>query len=615
MRIFISLLTLILATNNIWSKDYNIIPTPQKIETKSDKLAKPKKRVVIVDTTLDIPSEGYILEISKSTIKISAKDSIAIIWAENTLKQLVNPDKKYPQVVITDYPAFPIRGFMHDTGRNFIEVDMLKRHIDLLALYKFNFFHWHLTDNPAWRIECNVYPQLNDPQFQRKGRDEGRFYTYDEIRDIIAYAKERGMGVIPEIDMPGHSKFFNDTFGFSMDSKEGREVLERCLAEFFKEIPASLCPYFHIGSDEVHIADPEGFMKWAENIAQSYGRKAIAWDPGLPASETTIRQIWNEASGANSAAATKPGKFLDSFMGYLNYYDPIIYTNRNFLHNPCNTSQATDNAIGGILCLWNDVNVDDKTKIELHNGMLNGMLPFAERFWHGGTPYPIGEVENLNVLPSPESEAAQNLYKFEEKMIHHRNNILKGENMRWVANASQPWNLEVAGQNIDVWGGAIDLVEVCNVNNIKPTVGQSAIAKSSIYVEQDTIIRAWVGFEVPARSNRLSGGIGEQGAWELGGKVVVNGNEVAPAVKWNEPGAYKFHYHTWHKPAEELPYTDEQLYWMREPAYIHLKRGINVIEVHAPLTFENQRWSFAFIPIMLSEDGTVREATGITFMK
>ena len=160
----------------------------------------------------------------------------------------------------------PYRGFMLDSVRHMQTVDEIKKLIDAIALLKFNKFHWHLTDNPAWRIECRAYPQLNDPQYQRQGRDEGRFYTYDQIREVIAYARERGIMVIPEIDMPGHSQYFNKTFGFGMATPQGMEVLEACLKEFMQEIPAEDCPYIHIGSDEVKVSDPKGFMTFCENI-------------------------------------------------------------------------------------------------------------------------------------------------------------------------------------------------------------------------------------------------------------------------------------------------------------------------------------------------------------
>lgn len=119
---------------------------------------------------------------------------------------------------------------MHDTGRNFRTVDMLKKEIDLFSQYKLNVFHWHLTDNPAWRIECHAYPQLNDPKFQRKGRDEGKFYTYDEIRDVIRYARERGIIIIPEIDMPGHRLVAPTClFAFKQRMERDRNLLSKSI--------------------------------------------------------------------------------------------------------------------------------------------------------------------------------------------------------------------------------------------------------------------------------------------------------------------------------------------------------------------------------------------------
>lgn len=602
----------------------NLIPAVKSYKELSTKVFSPKTIKIKVVPGASLPAEGYTLRTSASRVDIVAKDSAAAVWARQTLRQLTDAAGNVPHVEITDYPEFPFRAFMHDTGRNFIEIDMIKRHIDLISSYKLNVFHWHLTDYPAWRIECRVYPELNDAKFQRKGRDEGRFYTYDQIRDVIAYAKERGITVVPEIDMPGHSTYFNSTFGFSMDSKEGMAVLEKCLDEFFTEIPVSMCPYFHIGSDEVRVADPQGFMTWAEGIAKKYGRDALAWDPGLPSSPTTIRQIWNEAAGANSAAAKKPGRYVDSFMGYLNFYDPLVYTNRNFLHKACGVEKANENAIGGILCLWNDVNVDDKTRTELHSGMVNGLLAFAERFWVGGNVDTGGDVKNQNVLPSPATAAGAALGEFEGRVKYHRDNLLQGQNMRWVANASQPWQITIPALRgtdtttmkwVSAWGGAIDMAEFCAVNKVKESPAMDAWAVTYVYSERDTVIRAWVGFEAPARSNRISGGIGYQGEWENEGRVTVNGIAVKPSVEWKEPGGYKFHFHTWGKPQEEFPYTDEQFYWMREPAYVPLKAGANKIEVYAPKTFDGQRWSFAFIPLTLHDDGTVTEVEGIDFQR
>ncbi|MFI3295361.1 MAG: family 20 glycosylhydrolase [Rikenellaceae bacterium] len=589
----------------------NLIPQPKSLKVTGSKFVKPAKTNVSFDSSL--PCEGYTINIVKKAITITAADSAGLVWAGRTLEQLVRPDGSYPMVEISDYPDFKIRGFMHDTGRNFIEVDMLKEHIELLSRYKINAFHWHLTDYPSWRIECRVFPQLNDPQYQRKGRDEGRFYTYDEIRDVIAFARERGVMVIPEIDMPGHSASFTSAMGFSMASPEGMAALEKCLDEFFGEITVEMAPYFHLGSDEVHVSDPAGFMKWAEDLAAKYNRQPIAWDPGLPAASTTIRQIWNEASGANSGAAQKEGAFLDSFMGYLNYYNPILFANRLLLHTPCAVETPREESMGGILCLWNDVNVDDKNNTMPHNGAVASILPFSERFWNGGYFGDQSEIENINLLPAPSTTTGQMVMDFEKKMSYHRDNLLQDQNMRWVANSQLQWSVDLAGKSVDVYGGDIDMEELTKLHGVKVEAPMTVTATTKLYAPVDTVIRAWVAFDTQARSDKIGNGIGEQGEWEAEGQIFVNGEAVKPPVAWNEPGAYKHHFHTWAKPEEEFPFTDEQLYWMREPAYITLKKGENTIVVKSTKTFNDQRWTFTFIPMTLNEDGSLGDLSGVKY--
>ena len=584
MRKILTLTVIFLTLLSCSEKDIfiegNIIPEPKKLIIKDNRLHQ------IKDVTILSSSENLIYPHNKDEYYLSSKNGNVVIegnviWAKQTLKQLADKNNRIPDVEIHDWSAYPFRGFMHDTGRNFQTIDMLKETIDLMSLYKINYFHWHLTDNPAWRIECKAYPQLNDPQYQRPGRDCGKFYTYDEIRELIAYAKERGITIMPEIDMPGHSAYFRNALGFSMDSEEGMKVLEKCIDEFCEEIPASLCPYLHIGSDEVYIADPKGFMRFTENLCKKHNRIAMAWDPGLTSDSTTVRQIWNTAAGSNAAQTKKGGKYVDSFMGYLNYYDPIYFTNKVFLHKACAQDVPdTTNALGGILCLWNDVRVDDKTRIALHNGMINGMMVYAERFWNGGE----GSWDELS--------------EFEDKMSYHKSHIVKNHDVRWHPNATTSWKIKIDGNDtLYARGGAVDVNDLCTENSI--TVGDtvSAWAFTNINSECDTTIKVWVGFEAAARSNRISGGIGPQGKWENQGRLFVNDKEYFPTQKWNEPEKYEFHFNTWHKPEEELPYTDEQFYWMREPLSIDLKQGDNEIKLYIPKTFRGQRWSFGFLKV------------------
>lgn len=558
--------------------DEHIIPAPKIIQLQDDRMH-PIKDIIVSGSTQNLQylhnKDEYFLKIEKGNVYIEGNE----IWARQTLTQLADNEGYVPDIQIHDWSEYPFRGFMHDTGRNFQTIEMLKETIDLMSFYKINYFHWHLTDYPAWRIECKVYPQLNDPQYQRPGRDCGKYYTYDEIRDLIAYAKERGITIMPEIDMPGHSAYFKKAFGFTMDSEDGKKILEKCIAEFCEEIPVSMCPYLHIGSDEVYINDPKGFMHFAEGLCKKYGRVAMAWDPGLPSDSTTIRQIWNTAAGSNAASTKKGGRYVDSFMGYLNYYDPIYFTNKVFLHTACAQEiPDTTNALGGILCLWNDVRVVDKTRIALHNGMINGMMVFAERFWNAAN----GSWEEL--------------IAFEDKMSFHKNTLLKNHDIRWYPNAKTIWKIKInESDTLLAYGGAIDLDDLSAQNSIVINDTTSAWAFTEIHSDHDTCVKAWVGFEAAARSNRISAGIAEQGKWENGGRFFVNDNEISPSQKWIEPGKYKYHYNTWAKPEEELPYTDEQFYWMREPVIIPLKQGRNEIKMYIPKTFKGQRWSFGLL--------------------
>jgi hypothetical protein len=586
----------------------SLIPEPQKVIRKSSRVfhfREPEKQLTIrIDTALGLPTdEGYILDIQKNRILIEARSQRGVTWAKQTLKQLQVTDHKgylLPDVRIEDYPVFPLRGFMLDTGRNFMELPLLKHYLDILAIYKINVFHWHLTDNPGWRIECRAYPQLNDPKHGVTGRDEGRFYTYDEIRELIRYARDRGIQVIPEIDMPGHSAYFEKAFGFRMETAEGKKVLEKCLAEFFSEIPATDCPYFHIGSDEVHVPDPAGFMRFVEEIVEKAGRRPVAWDPGLPGSPGTIRQIWLEGARIPKRDTDSSRDFIDSYLGYLNYFDPIVFTYRIMLHD---TRRIASTYLGGILCLWNDVRVADKEKIAVHNGFLNGLLPFSERFW---TARPVDFEGDPNLLPPPESPAGKYIAAFEERMQQHKNGVLAGEKFYWHPSASLSWKIstpldpgtDTAGVAWHpAWGGSIDMGSFASALKIKEKAGLFSFAKTSIYAASDTTIRAWVGFEAAARSNRISGGIGKEGEWENQGEIRVNGEKIAPP-RWQEPGAYAFNFATWSRPEELLPYTDEQFYWMRDSVEIRLKKGWNQVEVKTIKTFPGQRWSFAFIPFL-----------------
>lgn len=601
---------------------HNLIPAPKEIREGNGKSMKLKSVDARIDPRMDIAPEGYTLKIKGGGAVIRARDARGLIWGKATLKQLTGADGRVPEVTVRDWPAFSLRGFMHDNGRNFRSVDTLKRELDLMSDYKINSFHWHLTDYPAWRIESKAYPRLNDPAYQRKGRDTGRFYSYDEIRDVIAYAKERGITVIPEIDMPGHSSYFDAAFGFGMASPEGMKVLEVCLKEFFDEI-GDECPYIHIGSDEVHISNPEEFMGFVEKIVKDSGRTPVSWNPGLPVSNSTVRQIWSAKTGEEiEASGTYSGPYIDSYQGYLNLDHPIGNTTRYFLHRHCGKEAGDSLALGGILCLWNDVRVADKSRLFPHNGMPDGLLAFAESVWCGGERSILADE---SMMPMPDTEAYSRLREFESRLACHRDSFLYDWDMRWVANADIPWRVTLpqargtAPERMewrDVQGGVVDIQKLCEKNGVELLPTMDAWMTTEIYAARDTTIEAWVGFEAPARSDRMSDGIGYQGLWEAQGRLFSGDTEVFPPKAWNEPGKYRYFNHTWHQPEpEEAPYTDEQLCWMRDAAKIPLKAGWNEIKLYCPRVFPGRSWIVTFIPLTVDANGHVSEPSGIKYRR
>ena len=600
-----------------------LIPTPVEVAYKGKKKVKIENVDAKVDASLKLPEEGYTLEIKGTTAVLRAKTAQGLVWANATLAQLKDDEGLVRIVKIKDYPAFPIRGFMHDTGRNFRSVENLKKDIDLFSAYKLNVFHWHLTDNPAWRIESKCYPQLNDPKYCPARRNPGKFYTYDEIRDVIKYAKERGVMIIPELDIPGHSQYFWTIFGFQMDDPRGMKILDKLFTEFFAEISAEDCPYIHIGSDEVRrkMADAEGFVRHYEELLAKHNRIPIVWDPGIKPSSTTVCQIWNEAI-KNSIAESKTYKnpYLDSYMGYLNHSNPVNNMHRHFLHQMCTADKATEQALGGILCLWNDVCLASEEQLFPINGMPLVMLPFAERAWVGGEGY--GLTYDM-LVPGPENQGHHDLIAFEKKLAYHRDHQFKDVDCHWVANAHIPWQVtipEAKGAKMEnmkwvkAYGGSVNLHALAKANEGNTGKSRIAYLKTEIYSEEDREIRAWVSLETPSRSTRRSAGIGEQGEWETGGKVTINGEPVVPPTAWQEPGAYAYHFSTYkYGDIQSLPWTNEQLFWMREPAKIKLKKGWNTLLIEAPLHYKTPFWYVSFSPVEVGADGRWTEVQGLQY--
>ena len=301
-----------------------IIPYPQSVEMTDAEFDKANIGNVKYENVAGMPSEAYELQIKRNRIIIRSSDDAGRFYAEQTLKQLAEAEIMYCGT-ITDKPRYEWRGFMLDEARHFFGKEQVKELLDMMARYKLNRFHWHLADDQGWRVEIKAYPELciigaigceSDPSAP------ARFYTQDEIREILAYAAERHIEVIPEIDMPGHATAFTNSFpqltaGYRTVNP-AKEELYDVLGTIMKEL-AELFPgrYIHIGGDEVstrgweELPEMEAFMK--ENDIASYseiqkyfehrytdivvknGKKAIAWDDVISGDldkENTILQWW-----------------------------------------------------------------------------------------------------------------------------------------------------------------------------------------------------------------------------------------------------------------------------------------------------------------------------------
>uniref|UniRef100_UPI003217F89E beta-N-acetylhexosaminidase n=1 Tax=uncultured Draconibacterium sp. TaxID=1573823 RepID=UPI003217F89E len=315
---------------------------------------------------LNLGEEGYLLKVDKNTVVITASAPNGLFYGMQSLKQLLpveatNISLNIPCVDIKDQPRFAWRGNMLDVARHFFPVSFIKKYIDILAMYKINTFHWHLTEDQGWRIEIKKYPLLTEISHWRdetmvghynsgKGMDGigyGGFYTQDQCREIVRYAAERYITVVPEIEMPGHSSAalaaysnlgctggpykVQGIWGVHKDvycagKEETFEFLQNILDEVMDIFPSE---YIHIGGDECpkdawkecaacqkrikdnNLKNEHELQSWfitrMDKYLTSKGRKLIGWDEILEgglAPEAAVMS-WRGTKGGIEAARQK----------------------------------------------------------------------------------------------------------------------------------------------------------------------------------------------------------------------------------------------------------------------------------------------------------------------
>jgi hexosaminidase len=381
--------------------------------------------------------ESYKLDVTAQQARLSAATPVGALRGMQTFLQLVSVGADgiaAPAVNIQDKPHFPWRGLLIDSGRHFMPMKVMKRNLDGMEAVKLNVLHWHLSDNQGFRVESKVFPKL-----QELGSD-GHYYTQADLKDLIAYARDRGIRVVPEFDMPGHStswfvgypELASGPGPYTLERHWGvfdpamdptREETYQFLDKFIGEMGA-LFPdeYFHIGGDEVNGKEwksnprivaymQEHSMKTTEDlqgyfnqrlipIVLQHGKKVIGWDemlqPGVP--KDIMIQSWR---GQKSLADAAKG----GYFGILSapYYLDLIYpASRHYTADPLEgataglTDEEKSRVLGGEACMWSEMvsteNIDSRIWPRL--------AAVAERLW---SPQQVKDVNSMYARLAVES--------------------------------------------------------------------------------------------------------------------------------------------------------------------------------------------------------------------
>ena len=575
--------------HNIVINDSSLLPlahsiqkilSPQKFQISFSKPASLKYITLTLDPSNQPQKseEAYSLSAKENSITIHSKSLHGIFNGIQTLQQLLVQKPLLAQVDIMDWPAFKWRGYMVDAARNFMSLNLLKQQIDIMAAYKLNVFHFHITEDIAWRLESKKYPELTSPKNML--RNAGNYYSVADMQMLIAYCKERFITLVPEIDMPGHSAAFERAMGVNMQSEKGSDICKNILKEICNTFDV---PIIHIGGDEVTITNPN-FLTDMASVLSSKGKKVVAWDPGGSLPKGTYLQMWN-----GNIKPKQDFPAIDSRNLYLNHLDPLDGVVSTFNHQICDTSYGSDNKIGATLCLWPDRRVANEDDMIRMNAVYPIMLSFAERCWKGGN----------NINPA-------SLIVFEDKLMSHKKSYFKNLPFPYVAHSNIEWQLigpyKNNGNTSTVFAPEyvrfFDTAKLQNTLTLKggtiwlkhfwhpmikshlqnPLDSTTWYATRKFWSNTDTVKNYWIGFNNISRSPATDSP--PVGAWDNKGSTVwVNGITIDPPI-WIRGGQ---------KGNSEIPLIDEG-YEYRPPTKIRVYKGWNTVLIKAPVASTKSEW-------------------------
>lgn len=592
---------------------------------------KSEKKFIVKLGSVEVPGhwegqrdEAYRLEVNAQGIRITANTITGLYYGFQTLRQLVvtkDGKKTIAACKIHDYPAYKIRGLMHDVGRNFQSVEQLKMQVDVLAAYKMNVFHFHLTEYHGWRLESKIYPNLQaNSSFTRK---PGDFYTHKQFVEFVDYCWARGIIVIPEFDSPGHSDAFRKGVGVkTMREPKAKDAMVKLINELCSLVPKEKMPYVHVGTDEVRHAEERvgaGYLPALHKAVHDNGREVIGWWKGMTVKgdKQQILQTWAQSR------PTKGMKHIDSRSNYVNHLESLDFATRMFFQQPCRVPHGSMNQLGGILCHWPDNKVNDEKLTLTNNPVLPAVVAYSEAVWKGVKK---DHYAYWAKLPPVGSDEYQAYVDFEKRIAEHRDRFMAGKPFPFVKTHQIEWRLlgpvadgevqslegglvkDIYHENNGVYrwtkplrGGAIHVKHFFGFQGHLKTFrkGKDVVwANTFIHSDKDQDVHAWISFNTTSSSDNRAG-VAKAGDWNANPKcnIWVNDKRVEPP-RWKNPG----------KMGKEFAFTNE-IYSSRQATKIHLIKGWNKVLIK---TAPSWKWVFSFSPVRIS-DGYTKEVMELEY--
>ena len=407
-----------------------LMPVPVKVEARegcADAAAIGRVKVVkaaVPGARAETADEAYVLEV--------------------TLEQLTRlAGGKAPCCRITDWPRFKWRGFMHDSGRNFLEVEHVKGIIDAMSRCKMNLFHWHFTEYYGWRLESKKYPELQkDSTFYL--RYIGQYYTQQDFKDVVDYAYARGVTVMPEFDIPGHALAFRRAFGYQTMRDEGvREKLCDLVDELCALAPKEKLPFIHLGSDEARLPEEKVPPQWLGPIVDrvhAAGRTVVGWTPGELAGLTdrgpTVGMRWGRPKSAGNVGVIP---FFDASGMYLDSLDPFEIPAVATYRRICPWDESEGERFGAITCAWHDDFAGTGVRTIGNQAIMPALVLFGDAYWRGRDEEQPGR--NGRRLPAIDDPRFAKIVEIERRTAAQRDRVwndspypfqfLRQSDMRW----------------------------------------------------------------------------------------------------------------------------------------------------------------------------------------